>query len=266
MGGTLQPERGVSGPRASVRSARGEGRGLARCVLAVPAAGVPGGGGGIQVSAGTVDYANMESASSSCSVATWEARRSGRRRCSVRCGWSRCGTRCAGRRSARAVVVGAAAPRREAYRGRKSIRDSIPARERAGRRPSPSRTLSALPVPRGASRREKRPSSPAPRSRCAGVAPISWTPDHCAEEVSGWQKDERRTRRSTGATPPWAISAPTTSSTSPAAATDPTAQDEVPNYPRGRLLTPGTKENLPSPVLAHRNNRGENHQPSTRPG
>ena len=22
-----------------------------------------------------------------------------------------------------------------------------------------------------------------------GVAPISWTPDHCAEEVSGWQKD-----------------------------------------------------------------------------
>ena len=50
------------------------------------------------------------------------------------------------------------------------------------------------------------------------------------------------------------------------AATDPTAQDEVPNYPRGRLLTPGTKENLPSPVLAHRNNRGENHQPSTRPG
>ena len=60
MGGTLQPERGVSGPRASVRSARGEGRGLARCVLVVPAAGVPGGGGGIQVSAGTVDYANME--------------------------------------------------------------------------------------------------------------------------------------------------------------------------------------------------------------
>ena len=50
------------------------------------------------------------------------------------------------------------------------------------------------------------------------------------------------------------------------AATDPTARDEVPNYPRGRLPTPGTRENLPSPVLAHRNNRGENHQPSTRPG
>ena len=30
-----------------------------------------------------------------------------------------------------------------------------------------------------------------------GVAPFSWTPDHCAEEVSGWQKDMRRTRRST---------------------------------------------------------------------
>ena len=33
----------------------------------------------------------------------------------------------------------------------------------------------------------------------AGVAPIWWTPDHCAEEVSGWQKDMRRMRRSTGA-------------------------------------------------------------------
>ena len=32
-----------------------------------------------------------------------------------------------------------------------------------------------------------------------GVAPLSWTPDHCAEEVSRWQKDVPPTRRSTGA-------------------------------------------------------------------
>ena len=31
-----------------------------------------------------------------------------------------------------------------------------------------------------------------------GVAPLWWTPDHRAEEVSGWRKDEHRTRRSTG--------------------------------------------------------------------
>ena len=50
------------------------------------------------------------------------------------------------------------------------------------------------------------------------------------------------------------------------AAADPIAQDEVPNHPRGRLPAPGIRENLPSPVLAHHNNRGENHQSSTRPG
>ena len=50
------------------------------------------------------------------------------------------------------------------------------------------------------------------------------------------------------------------------AAADPSARDEVPNHPRGRLPAPGTREKLPSPVLAHHNNRGENHPPSTRPG
>ena len=50
------------------------------------------------------------------------------------------------------------------------------------------------------------------------------------------------------------------------AAANAIAQDEVPNHPRGRLPTPGTRENPPSPVLAHQNNRGENHQPSARVG
>ncbi len=31
------------------------------------------------------------------------------------------------------------------------------------------------------------------------VAPVWWTPEHCAEEVSRWQKDASPTRRSTGA-------------------------------------------------------------------
>ena len=44
------------------------------------------------------------------------------------------------------------------------------------------------------------------------------------------------------------------------------AQDEVPNHPRGRPPTPGTRKNLPSPVIVSQTNRGENHQPSTRPG
>ena len=166
MGGTLQPERGVSGPRASIRSARGVGGGLLEALWLCPRPACRVGAAGYRCRRGP-STTRTWSASSSCSVATWEVRRSGRRRCSVRCGWSRCGTRCAGRRSARAAAVGAAAPRREAYRGRKGVRDSVPARERAGRQPSPSRTLPALPVPCGASRREKRPSSPALRSRCA---------------------------------------------------------------------------------------------------
>ena len=50
------------------------------------------------------------------------------------------------------------------------------------------------------------------------------------------------------------------------ATTDPITQDGVPNHPRGRPPTPGTKENLPLPVIDPQTNRGENHQPSTRPG
>ena len=50
------------------------------------------------------------------------------------------------------------------------------------------------------------------------------------------------------------------------ATTDAIARDEVPNHPRERLPTPGTRENLPSPVLARRNNRGENHRSSTSRG